>query len=53
MHNSDAIISATALKQLAEEVIKFCDNVEKYGLVDYQMGFEEEEIVKREFFLKL
>ena len=49
IRNSDAIISAGALERLGDEVVKFCDDIEKYGLVDYQMGFREEEIIDREW----
>ena len=49
IRNSDAIISAGALERLGDEVVKFCDDIEKYGLVDYQMGFCEEEIINREW----
>jgi hypothetical protein len=50
MRNSDAIIGARTLKHLARKVVQFCDNVEVYGLVDYEMGFWEEPILGREFF---
>lgn len=49
IRNSDAIISAGALERLGDAVVKFCDDIEKYGLVDYQMGFREEEIIDREW----
>lgn len=49
LRNSDAIISAGALERLGDEVVKFCDDIEKYGLVDYQMGFREEDIINREW----
>ena len=49
IRNSDAIISAGALERLGDEVVKFCDDIEKHGLVDYQMGFREEEIIDREW----
>jgi hypothetical protein len=49
MRNSDAIIGARTLERLAKEVVQFCDDVEKYGLVDYEMGFWEDEILGSEF----
>lgn len=48
IRDSDAIISPGALERLGDEVVKFCDDFEPHGLVDYQMGFWEEEIMDRE-----
>ncbi|KAL8670844.1 MAG: hypothetical protein Q9168_004644 [Polycauliona sp. 1 TL-2023] len=33
------------LEQMAESLVQHCDQLEKYGLVDYQMGVWEEEIM--------
>lgn len=30
---------------LSSELVRLCDGVEKHGLVDYQMGVAEDEIV--------
>lgn len=45
LHEPRSIMSAHTLERLAQELIKLCDNVERHGLVDYQMGVAEEEIV--------
>ena len=37
------------LEELGEEVVRLNDGFEKYGLVDYQMGFWEEEIIRRKY----
>lgn len=47
LHESQSIISTPALEQLARELVRLCDDVEKHGLVDYQMGVAEEEIMDR------
>jgi hypothetical protein len=49
LHESQSLISTQALEQLARELVRLCDEVEKHGLVDYQMGVAEEEIMNREF----
>lgn len=49
LHESQSIISQPALEQLARELVRLCDDVEKHGLVDYQMGVAEEEIMDRKF----
>lgn len=49
LHESQSIINTQALEQLARELVRLCDEVEKHGLVDYQMGVAEEEIMNREF----
>lgn len=33
------------LSGLSSELVRLCDGVEKHGLVDYQMGVAEDEIV--------
>jgi hypothetical protein len=37
-----------ALEGLADELVRLCDRVDKYGLVDFQMGVAEDEIIDRE-----
>jgi hypothetical protein len=49
LQESQSIINTQALEQLARELVRLCDEVEKHGLVDYQMGVAEEEIMNREF----
>lgn len=33
------------MEQMGQELIRFCDTVEPHGLVDYQLGIWEEEIL--------
>lgn len=49
LHDSQSIISTQGLEQLARELVRLCDDVEKHGLVDYQMGVAEENIMDREY----
>ncbi|KAL9602602.1 MAG: hypothetical protein Q9219_001746 [cf. Caloplaca sp. 3 TL-2023] len=39
------ILQEAFLEQMAEALLHLCDGMEKYGLVDYQMGVWEEEIM--------
>ncbi|KAL8961820.1 MAG: hypothetical protein Q9193_001675 [Seirophora villosa] len=39
------ILQGAVLERMGEALVSFCDGVEKYGLVDYQMGVWEEEIM--------
>ncbi|TKA64204.1 hypothetical protein B0A55_12005, partial [Friedmanniomyces simplex] len=41
-----SLMTAQTLEQLSRELVRLCDSVEKHGLVDYQMGVAEEEIVE-------
>lgn len=41
-------LPATLLESMAEALVSLCDGLEKYGLVDYQMGVWEEEIMSSE-----
>jgi hypothetical protein len=45
-----SIMSAQVLEHLSRELIRCCDSVETKGLVDYQMGVAEEEIMDCTFF---
>ncbi|EMF15142.1 uncharacterized protein SEPMUDRAFT_147106 [Sphaerulina musiva SO2202] len=40
-----SIMSVQILEHLSRELVRLCDSVEKHGLVDYQMGVAEEEIM--------
>jgi hypothetical protein len=37
------------METMGKELVRLCDVMEKHGLVDYQMGVWEEEIVNRKF----
>lgn len=39
------ILSADAIRSLVDKLILLCDQLEKYGLVDYELGLWEEQIV--------
>ncbi|KAL8723453.1 MAG: hypothetical protein Q9225_000284 [Loekoesia sp. 1 TL-2023] len=43
-----SILQGSFLERMAEALVRLCDGVEKYGLVDYQMGVWEEEIMSSE-----
>lgn len=38
------ILSAAAITSLIDHLVQQCDQLEKYGLVDYEMGIWEEQI---------
>lgn len=44
-----SVMNQQTLETLSRELVRLCDSVEKHGLVDYQMGVAEEEIMDREF----
>ncbi|KAK5094906.1 hypothetical protein LTR70_003779 [Exophiala xenobiotica] len=39
------LLSAAKIQDLVDQLIQLCDQIEKYGLVDYEMGIWEEQIV--------
>jgi len=39
------LLRAEFLERMARELIRLCDGMERHGLVDYQMGVWEEEII--------
>ena len=40
-----SLLSGDAMDNLGKELIQICDRMEPHGLVDYQMGIWEEEIL--------
>lgn len=42
---SQSILQVDFLERMGRELIRLCDGMERYGLVDYQMGVWEEEII--------
>ena len=49
MREPYSIMDQPALEGLARELVRMCDSIEKHGLVDYQMGVAEEEIMDCEY----
>jgi hypothetical protein len=43
-----SILKYDELETMGKELVRLCDIMEKHGLVDYQMGVWEEEIITRE-----
>lgn len=41
----EELLQAPFLEQMGREIVRMCDAMEQHGLVDYQMGVWEEEIV--------
>jgi len=42
-----SIMTTQSLENISRELVRLCDMVERHGLVDYQMGVAEEEIMDR------
>ena len=40
-----SLLQEEFLENMGSELVRLCDGMEKYGLVDYQMGVWEEEII--------
>lgn len=40
-----SVISREDLEDMGKELVKLCDGVEKHGLVDYEYGVWEEQII--------
>ncbi|KTW27375.1 hypothetical protein T552_02354 [Pneumocystis carinii B80] len=45
-NTSHPSITEIHLEMLGQDIIGWCDQLEKYGLVDYEMGFWEERILE-------
>jgi hypothetical protein len=44
-HAPQSLMEADQMENMGKELVRLCDIMEKHGLVDYQMGVWEEEIV--------
>ena len=40
------LLNGALLEEMGDTLINLCDSLERYGLVDYEMGMEEEKIVE-------
>ena len=47
LREPQSIMSLQLLERLSHELVRLCDSVEKHGLVDYQIGVAEEDIMDR------
>ena len=43
------IMETEQMEDMGKELVKLCDSMEKHGLVDYEMGVWEEDIVSCKF----
>jgi hypothetical protein len=46
---SQTLLTEEFINKMARDLIKMCDSVEKHGLVDYQYGVAEEQIITSEY----
>jgi hypothetical protein len=46
-HPPRSLMESDQMESMGKELVRLCDIMEKHGLVDYQMGVWEEEIVSR------
>jgi hypothetical protein len=44
-----SLMAEPFLEKLGRELVRLCDGMERHGLVDYQMGVWEEEIIERKW----
>jgi hypothetical protein len=47
------LMTTEQMEMMGRELVRLCDAMEKHGLVDYQMGVWEEEIISREYWPQL
>ena len=49
LHRSQSLVSFDDLQKMARELVRLCDGVERFGLVDYDYGVWEERIMAGRF----
>lgn len=45
VQHPQTLMSQDFINKMAKDLIRMCDSIEKHGLVDYQYGVAEEQIV--------
>jgi hypothetical protein len=45
LQRSQSLIPEEGLRKMGNELVRLCDGIERHGLVDYQYGVWEEQIV--------
>lgn len=45
-----SLLDTETMEQMGKELVQLCDRLEEHGLVDYQMGVWEEEILSGKFY---
>lgn len=48
-HHPQSLLESVQMEGMGKELVRLCDIMEKHGLVDYQMGVWEEEIITRKY----
>jgi len=43
-----SVLDKPALTKMGDELVRWCDGIEQHGLVDYEMGVAEEQIISSE-----
>jgi hypothetical protein len=49
LQRSQSLIPEEGLRKMGNELVRLCDGIERHGLVDYQYGVWEEQIVDSTF----
>lgn len=52
-HPPQSLLEPDQMEGMGKELVRLCDIMEKHGLVDYQMGVWEEEIIIRQSYFIL
>jgi hypothetical protein len=47
------LMEAEFLRNMGNDLIRLCDSMEKHGLVDYQLGVWEEQILDSEYYCEI
>lgn len=49
-HHPQSLMESDQMEGMGKALVRLCDIMEKHGLVDYQMGVWEEEIIGRKYY---
>lgn len=51
LSRTQSLVSKETIEKMGQELIRLCDSIERHGLVDYQYGVWEEQIMTGMWFL--
>ena len=51
--SSEGLVRGRFLERMGTELVRLCDSIERHGLVDYEMGVAEEEIINGKWLISL
>jgi hypothetical protein len=53
LQRSQTLIPIEGLQKMGKDLVRLCDSIERHGLVDYQYGVWEEQIIDSTYCIRI